>query len=894
MSDPTDPGPDHPPSDPTLRAHDRLVPAAPSPAPRDSKRRPARSGAGRAAAQVLGGFAGLAMTLAMVGAVLGAAAAYGVYLRYSTNLPTVDGLRAYQPKVMTRLYAADSRLISELASERRIFIPASAIPPLVSAAFIAAEDQNFETHHGIDPLAIARAAVGDLAQMGRGRRPVGASTITQQVARNMLLGSNELSIERKVREALLALRIEQTLPKDKILEIYLNEIYLGLHSYGVAAAAQTYFNKSLDDLTIQEAAFLAALPKAPNNYNPFRFPEAARIRRDWVIDRMVDTHAITAAQGVAAKAAPLVPAPYQRPEFAPGADWFAEEVRRELLDHYAADKVTGEGLTVRTSLDAGLQQAADTALRHGLMAYDRARGGWRGPVARLGGGAAVAQRWRTDLADAARPPGMLASWRLAEVIEAGDGEAKLGLIEPPAEPGGPAVAQVLPMFLADTAWARPALPMPPPAAAQPYQTVPLGPVPRHMSDIVHPGDIVMVEPTSAPRPSPAKGAAPPPGGPRLLLRQIPKVQGALVSLDPTTGRVLAMTGGWSFANSQFNRATQAARQPGSSFKPFVYLTAMEANIPPSQLVSDAPYSKDMGRAGIWSPGNFEGTFGPPVPLRVALEQSLNVAAVRLAERLGMNAVANTAIAFHMADKMPRVLPAALGAVETTLLREAGAYASLAMGGRAVVPTLVDSVQDRQGRLIFRAPGLSCVGCDDPAQPPSITDSHPQIADPASVFQLVTMMQGVAQRGTATRAAAGLGHAIAAKTGTSQDFSDAWLAGFTRDLVTVVWIGFDARTSLGRNQTGGELAAPVWHEFMETALKGRPNLVFPVPDGVALASWDSGSGTVTDAFKPDQPPGASGPVIGGGEAPAASDAPAAPDGAPAANSVGVDTNLGGVY
>jgi penicillin-binding protein 1A len=374
------------------------------------------------------------------------------------------------------------------------------------------------------------------------------------------------------------------------------------------------------------------------------------------------------------------------------------------------------------------------------------------------------------------------------------------------------------------------------------------------------------------------------------LRQVPLVQGALVSLDPQTGRVLAMVGGWSFEQSQFNRVTQANRQPGSSFKPIVYLTALEKGVSPSQKFLDAPIVVDTPE-GRWRPGNFEGTFSGPTSLRVALEESMNLVTLRVAQQVGMQAIADNAIAFHMVDAMPRVLPAALGAVDTTVLREAGAYASIATGGREVVPSLIDSVQDPEGHVVMRAAGLDCPDCGDPSKPPAITDTRAQIADPDSVFQLITMMQGVVQRGTGVPAGKGLNRPVAGKTGTSQEFADAWFAGFTPDLATVVWVGYDSPASLGDNETGGAVAAPIWHDYMAAALAGRPALSFPIPPGVTLAPWDSGRGTVTDAFKADQIPGASAPIgVGIAAAPA-------PDGTPAPPPIvhgGVDNRMGGLY
>ena len=819
-----------------------------------------------------GVFAAL-FALVLIGCLAAGAFGWHTYERYAADLPTLDGLRNYEPRVISRIYANDDRLIAELATERRVFMPITAIPDIVKQAFISAEDQKFYSHHGIDPVAIARAAWTDVQQWGQGRRPIGASTITQQVAKNMLL-SNDLSIARKVKELILALRIDQSMPKDKVLELYLNEIYLGMQSYGVAAAAQAYFNKPLDELTLPDAAFLAALPKAPNNYNPFRFPDAAKGRRDWVLDRMADDHAITPAQAAEAKATPINPAPYSRPETVAGAEWFGEEVRRQMVDRFGADATTQGGYVVHTSLDPTLQTASDQALRKGLMAYDRSRGGWRGPVAKLQGGPDLKQTWRAQLAGVPRPPGMLPEWSLAAVLETSSDEARLGWVS--REPGQGADARTARagvLRLSDVAWARPA------------RSGGMGPVPRRIGDVVQPGDVVMVEPSAEAPPAgrqPAKAD-------RLTLRQIPKVQGALVSLDPATGRVLAMSGGWSYESSQFNRATQAQRQPGSSFKPIVYLTALEAGYSPSQRVLDAPFVQSLGAAGEWRPNNYELRFNGPIPMRVALERSLNLVTIRLADRVGMEAVAQNAIAFHVVDGMPKVLPAALGAVETTVLRQASAYAGLAMEGKEVLPSLVDTVQDRHGKVIWHATGVTCDGCNDVSKPPMLVDNRRQIADPQSAFQLLKMMEGVVSRGTGFAAGKGLNHPIAGKTGTSQDFNDAWFVGFTRDLVTAVWIGNDDNTSLGDKESGGSVAAPIWHDFMAAALKTRPALQFPMPEGMTLAAWDTGYGQRTDAFKPGQEPGASQGTIGGGEAPAEGVSVSA--GAPG---VGIDSGMGGLY
>jgi penicillin-binding protein 1A len=845
------------------------------------------------------GLFGLFFAIGLVAAGAIGLVGYSLYDRYSADLPTLDGLRTYQPPVMSRVYAGDDRLMTELANERRIFVPIAAVPERLKQAFIAAEDQNFYSHKGIDPLAIARAAYTDLQRMGAARRPVGASTITQQVARNMLLGSNAVSLERKFKEALLAIRIEHTLTKQRILELYLNEIYLGQSAYGVVAAAETYFDKPLDSLTLGESAMLAALPKSPSNYNPFHFPGAARERRDWVLDRMAETHAITAEQAVAAKAEKLLPNRYRKPDTVAGSAWFAEEVRRRLIERFGEDQTTEGGLIVHTSLDSALQADADSALRAGLMRYDRAHGGWRGPVARIASMASLSGDWADALSKVERPPGMLPDWRLAVVLDETAVAARLGYLEPD-ESSSPLdnnfVQSTGEVTLSELGWARPV-----------SNKGDLGSAPHRMEEVVRPGDIVMVQPVDGAlemrlrggKDGRGRGLATSVTLRHLTLRQIPKVEGALVSLDPATGRVLAMSGGWDGTASKFNRATQAQRQPGSSFKPFVYLTAMEDGISPS-----ARFDDDAFCLNGWCPNNYEMNFGGPTPLRVALEQSLNLVTVRVAQHVGMDAVAKTAIAFHLVESMPRVLPAALGAVETTVLREAGAYASLAEGGREVVPSLIDSVQDRDGHVTWRPPSV-LMGASDQAHPPVLTDPRPSIADPQSAFQVVKMMEGVVKYGTGIPAVTGFDRPIAGKTGTSQDYNDAWFAGFTPDLVTIVWVGFDVPQTLGDKQTGAAVAAPIWHDFMEQAMHGQPVLDFRAPDGVTLDQWDCGTHQCVDAFKAGQVPGsadigarADDVVVSDSAVQMVApdpDEPPAPAGvSKAAAGTGVDSGVGGLY
>lgn len=797
-------------------------------------------------------FLGSTLAVLLLGTATAAVVMWYKYTGLVSDLPTVQGLQSYQPPVMSRLYSNDDRLIAELASERRIFVPYSAIPDRVKNAFLAAEDQKFWTHKGVDPVAILRAGLTDLAR-GHGRRPIGASTITQQVARVMLLGSNAVSIERKAKEAFLALRIEQVLPKEKILEIYLNEIYLGNGAYGIGAASQAYFGKPLDQLDDAEAAFLGALPKSPTNYNPWRFPDAARGRRNWVLERMEELGWLPSDAAQAAMQEPLAAHSFRRPGPEPGSEWFSEEVRRELIERYGTQQTMQGGLDVHTSLDPSLQTTATNVLRDGLMDYDRSHGGWRGPVHHFEGFTRTSAQddaaWVPALTALPRPAGMLDRWRLAVVLDAAGG---VGWIEG----GAPRRATLLSR---DLGWIR-----------------------RWRLPRV--GDVVMIEPQAE--------------GGHVALRQVPKIEGAIVTMDVRTGRVLAMVGGWSFEASQFNRATQALRQPGSSFKPFVYLAAMQQGISPSQQFQDSAVSY-----GDWHPNNYEKDFWGPTTLHDALRESRNLVTIRLAAHIGMKTVAQTAQDIGLVQDMPHVLPAALGAVETTVLRETGAYATIANGGRKVTPTLIDDVQDRDGHVIWRPEGLTLSatrasdsqvpdaggpsavfptadsgGAAGPAAPavppgaaqPTVTappgpgkddlpvfnDSRPRVSDAASAFQITTMMQDVIRRGTGVQAGKGIDAPIAGKTGTSQNFNDAWFAGYSADVVTVVWIGFDSPQSLGKNETGGAIAGPLWNRVMKVALADRPKVDFRVPDGVTLVRYDTGRGMAIDAFKADQVPGES--------------------------------------
>jgi penicillin-binding protein 1A len=762
---------------------------------------------------------------------------------FGRDLPDYQQLAHYQPPITTRVHAGDGRLLAEYATERRVFVPIQAIPKQVINAFLSAEDKNFYNHHGIDPVSIVRAAITDVGRLRANRRPVGASTITQQVAKNMLL-TNEISIERKVKEVLLATRIEAALPKDRILELYLNEIYLGAGAYGVAAAALTYFDKSLEELTLGEAAFLAGLPKAPNRYNPMRVPQAAQLRRDWVIDRMVDDGMVTPSEAAQAEAQPLELRHRQATEQL-SAPYFAEEVRRQLLARYGDKVLYGAGLSVRTSLDERLQAASDTALRDGVIAYDRGHGGWRGAVARID----LKGDWAAHLA-AVPVPGVVrdVGWRLAVVTRSDAEGAAVGFVD--------GATGRIPF--AEMRWARPW------RAGGGF-----GPYPRSAADVVKPGDVVMVGPIRA---SSAKGET---AGARpaaaFTLCQVPEVSGALVAMDPHTGRVLAISGGFSFETSQFDRATQAKRQTGSTIKPFIFLTALDNGFTPSTLIDDSPISLPQGPGlPMWTPRNYtkegqEVKYRGPTPLRIAIEKSIDTMTVRAATMIGIEPVAETVEAFGLMDHMPREYSMVLGAGETTPLRMTAAYAMLVNGGKRITPTFIDRVQDRNGATIFRADQRPCEGCSAvewQKQPmPVVPDTREQVADPGSAFQIVTMLEGVVQRGTGTVVKA-VGKPIAGKTGTTNDWRDAWFVGFTPDLVAGVYVGFDDPDTLGDDETGGHVAAPIFRDFMIAALKDAPATAFRTPPGMRLYRVSAATGlpvhaaepAIYEAYKPGTEPG----------------------------------------
>ena len=773
----------------------------------------------------------------MVVAIAGAGGVLFIFHNYGRGLPEYRQLADYEPPVMTRVYGGDGRLLAEYATEKRIFVPIKATPKRVIQSFLAAEDKNFYIHPGVDVLSVIRAALTNVQNIGSSKRPVGASTITQQVAKNFLL-TNEVSWKRKIKEAILAFRIERALSKDRILELYLNEIYLGFGSYGVAAAALNYFDKSMDELTIDEAAFLAALPKAPNNYHPVKKPKAAKARRDWVIGRLLVGGLITPAEAELAAARPLQVRQRSATEYI-RADYFAEEVRRQLDNRYGEEKLYKGGLSVRTTLDPRLQAIADTVLREGLETYDR-RHGWRGPVARLPEGTRldVKIEWRRALAKIPPVKGV-GSHLLAVVIGLRPDDALIGF--------GDGASGRIP--LAEMKWARPWM-----------ENQKRGPKVTSPADVLVPGDVIVVDPVTAN----AKGVAYPAGS--YGLRQLPDVDGSIVALDPHTGRILAMSGGYSYERSQFNRVTQAMRQPGSAFKPFVYLAALDHGYTPSTLILDAPFVIDQG-PGLpkWRPANYTKKFYGPSTMRLGLEKSRNLMTVRLAQTIGMEAISEYAQRFGIVDFLPEKLAMALGSGETTLLRITTAYAMLVNGGKRITPTLIDRIQDRHGKTIFRHDRRNCVSCRATIwtrqETPAIADTRKPVTNPGSAYQVVSMLKGVVERGTGRRIRA-VGKPLAGKTGTTNADKDTWFIGFSPDLAVGVFVGFDTPKTLGRRETGSSVAAPLFRDFMAAALEKKKAIPFRIPPGIRLVRVNAATGelaragdkkVIYEAFKPGTVP-----------------------------------------
>src|SRR6201995_137235 len=784
--------------------------------------------------------------------IVGIAAVAGLLWHFSKDLPDYSQLQDYEPPVMTRVHAADGALLGEYSKERRLYLPIQGVPKLVINSFLAAEDKNFYEHGGIDFSGMARAAVLYLQNYGCNRRPQGASTITQQVAKNFLL-TNEVSFTRKIKEALLAMRIERAYSKDKILELYLNEIYLGLGAYGIAAASLVYFDKSVNELTIAEASYLASLPKAPAALHPVRNRDRAIERRNYVIDRLQENGWIKPSDAEKARKEQLTVATRNNSAHTFAGEYFAEEVRRDIFERYGEKKLYEGGLSVRTTLDPKIQVMARKTMVAGLVRYDEEQG-YRGPVQKLD----VSGDWGVKLADV-KSLSDISPWQMAVVLETSDQSARVGF-QPGRDLGG-AVSKERKTGLVSidgVKWAK--------QTSGPYK----GKTPTAVSQVLQPGDVVYVDPLF-------KDGNPVDG--QYRLEQVPEVSGAMVVMDPNTGRVLAMVGGFSFDQSQFNRATQAYRQPGSSFKPIVYSSALDNGYTPSTVVVDAPIEIDQGQgAGVWRPENFSnGHYQGPTTLRNALRLSLNTVTVRLAQDIGMPLIGEYARRFGVYDELPNYLSYALGAGETTVLRMVTAYSMFANGGRRGKWPLIYRIQDRYGHTIFKHDARECRGCDAPGgwknqTEPQLIDRREQVLDTMTAYQMTSMMEGVVQGGTAI-AVKEVGKPIAGKTGTTNEAKDAWFIGFSPDIVVGIYLGYDKPRPLGRGNaaTGGHLAAPIARDFLKLALADKPATPFKIPAGIKLIRVDAKSGmrvgpgdggrTSLEAFKPGKAPPVNHSVFG---------------------------------
>jgi len=792
------------------------------------------------------------LTLSLAGIIVALSAATAYVNSATQELPNYQILEQYEPPVMTRIHAGDGGLMAEFATNRRLYLPIGAVPERVRHAFISAEDKNFTRHFGLDPEGLIRAVINNAKNIGSGRRPEGASTITQQVAKNFLLSSDP-TLTRKVKEAILAMRIEKAYSKERILELYLNEIYLGRGAYGIAAAALTYFNKAVNELTLEEAAYLAALPKGPSNYDPFKHTARAIERRNWVLERMLDNGYITPAEANIAKDTPLGVTLRPKDTYLFAADYFTEEVRRQLVARYGSTALYEGGLSVRTTLNPQMQVLARDALHRGLIKFDQ-NFGWRGAYAQINFDEDDGQNWDRKLSEI-EALADVPEWRLGVVLSADDKGVEIGL-QPTKELSGlPSDVRETGFIAAsDMKWALRMI-----DAQGKRQTA------KNPAQVLNRGDVVFVEKKSGEQEENG-----------YLLRQIPKVQGALVAMEPVTGRVLAMVGGFSYAQSEFNRATQAYRQPGSSFKPFVYAAALDNGYTPASVVLDGPVEIDQGPLGKWRPKNYGGTFAGPSTLRYGIELSRNLMTVRLANDLGMETVAEYAERFGIYDKMQPVLSMSLGAGETTVLRMVTAYSVIANGGRSIEPSMIDRIQDRYGRTIYRHDKRICHECAANAwenQPePELIDDRDQVLDPMTAYQVTSMMQGVVQRGTAARLNY-LDRPLAGKTGTTNESKDAWFVGFTPDIVVGVFIGYDQPLSLGYGATGGSIAAPVFGDFFEKAMKDKPKVDFKMPVGMrritinrktGMQAADGDEAVMAEAFKPGTGPADVYQVIGSTE------------------------------
>ena len=723
---------------------------------------------------------------------------------FSNNIPDYKFLKNYKPPVSSKVYSGNGDLVADFSKEKRIFIPFNSIPKNVINSFLSAEDKNFFTHPGVDAKGVIRAMLNNVKNIMTSKRLEGASTITQQVAKNFLL-TNEVSINRKIKEAILAFRIEKALSKQRILELYLNQIYLGSGAYGVAAASLEYFDKSIKDLNYSETALLAALPKAPSKYNPYRNNQLAKFRRDLVLKNLYENNFITFEEYKEYKKKKIELKKKQK-VFLEDSQYYIEDVRKNIIDKLSYEKVYKQGFNINTPINLKLQKIATESLRQGLEKYDR-RKGWRGVLKNK----VYTDKWAEDLKEFNLEKSI--GWNIAIIKEINKFSVN---IETQNKLKGK-------INYKDITWTK-----------------------KEFSDLFQIGDVIYVKKIFENN---------------YTLKQLPEINGGIVVMDPFTGRVLALSGGFSFKNSEFNRATQALRQPGSAFKPFVYALALENEYTPTSLVLDAPLVLDQGSdLKMWKPENYGKKFYGPSTLRVGLEKSRNLMTVRIAQNLGINNIVEFSKKLGIYDNPEELLSISLGSAETTLLKLTSAYSAFVNGGKLVKPIIIDRVQDSEGNTIVNNEKRVCENCDQISFTsmyyPKIENNYLQAFSPQTAYQITSMLEGVIQRGTGKKLKK-LKLNLAGKTGTTNENTDAWFIGFTSNLVIGVYVGMDNPKPLGKFETGSKTALPIFENFIKKAIKKNDARPFKVSDGITLMVVDSMTGqkakfsskdTIMEAYK----------------------------------------------
>ena len=725
--------------------------------------------------------------------------------KFGNDLPDYRYLQSYKTKAMSRVYSNSDNIIEEYAEEKRVFIPYEAIPEQLINAFIVTEDKNFFKHDGIDFKGISRATFANIKNIIYGRRLVGASTITQQVAKNFLL-TNEVSIDRKIKEALLALRIERTLSKEKILELYLNEIFLGYRSYGIVVAAQNYFNKSIDELKISEIAFLAGLPKGPNNYHPIRKYNSAINRRNYVLSRMFEEGVISRSNFSEALNDKLIIDNFKDRKIVK-ADYFSEEVRKIIIDKFSKKTLYNEGLYILTTLDEDLQKIARNALFEGILEYDK-RQGWRGRVSKIDS-IDIKKNWLSKLVSLNLAQNNL--YHYGVILDINNEEISIGLLD----------GNFGKLDLEESSW-----------IVKKHSEDKIN-LKKHIGDMLNIGDVFVFGKSSKFNLD------------NILykIEQIPNVNGGIVAIDAASGKVLALVGGLNFNNSKFNRVTQAKRQAGSAFKPFVYLSGLENGMTPSSLILDSPLVIDQG-PGLdeWIPKNYSGEYYGLSTLRTGLEKSRNVMTVRLANTIGIEKIVDVANRFNIGD-YPSQLATALGAGETNLLNLTAAYSTFVNGGRLVEPKFIETIHDRYGKIIYAREKSKCNICANEFSEDKIFEQSTVTSKATKseyAFQVAWMLNGVIKNGTG-KSLSHIDEYIGGKTGTTNDNKDAWFIGFSSNLIVGVYVGYDMPSSLGEKETGGKVSAPIWGKFMKQALKKYPSSPFSIPENIEMVKIDALSG-----------------------------------------------------